>query len=146
MTRKLTMTITALIIVLTVGCIFLYYQLSQLRQAEIEFIESMLQGYWRIEDNTYLLIDDSLFQIVDLGVMPIKEHFKCSNSEITYRSNKDDIHTFDVALPHKKKFKIPNNLMIELLPIAGIIILSSDAGELLRATRDNEMSIAHFAT
>jgi len=146
MTRKLTTAITALIIVLTIGCIFLYTQLNQLRNADQEFIESMLQGYWRIEDNTYLLIDDALFQIVDLGMMPIKEHFKCANSDIVYKSNKDDIHTFDVTLPHKKKFKIPNNLMIELLPIAGIIILSSDAGELLRATRDNEMSIAHFAT
>jgi len=118
--------------------------------AETELIEGILQGYWRIDDDTYLLIDESIFQIVDLGAKPIAEHFKCSDTKIKHRTSTSDMHIFDVELTRSqgknKKSKMPDNLIIELFPIAGVLVLRSDSGEILRATRDNEMSIAHFAS
>lgn len=115
---------------------------------------SLLQGYWLYKNDTYLMIDDDLIQIVYLGgedQNPVK-YLHSTKSTVSYQSNTVDAYKFTVSLSDKIKVNpvldIGRELIVELFPMVGSIILydCSTNQEVARMIKDNEMSMVHFAT
>lgn len=115
----------------------------------------LLQGYWLYKNDTYLLIDGDLIQVVYLGGADQKpvEYLHSPKSKISYESNSvENVYKFSVSLSDTIKsnptLDFGTELIIEMFPIVGSIIIydRSSNGEVARMIKDNEMTMVHFAT
>lgn len=112
------------------------YQTHYNRCVEIALANEILRGYWHIEDDVYLLIDGSIFQIIDLQSM--KEHFVSMDAQMQHKGTAESVHTYNLTTSD-----IPTPLTIELDPVHGMLVARSKRGEVFRAIRDNEMSLTY---
>ena len=139
-----------LLLALTIACAVLYYDNYSIKSNTQELAENMLQGYWRLKNDVYLLIDDSLFQIVDLSSGAPVEYFGSVDSTFQYKKSTPDSFSFAMTLSDNRNetsiFRLPNALTLDLYPVAGTIIVWNGPSEVLRATKDNEMTMVHFAS
>jgi hypothetical protein len=141
--------------ILLIACAGVSYYLYTYNQSTTALTTSLLQGYWLYKNDTYLLIDGDLVQILYLGAADKKpvEYLHSSQSKISYRSSTpDSVYKFRMSLSDKvhssSTLNIGTELIIELFPIVGFIIMydRSSNQEVARLIKDNEMSMVHFAT
>ncbi len=142
----------AIIFALFLGCAILGLYFYQFNANIKELADNMLQGYWRMENDVYLLIDGDFMQIVDLETSPPTEYMRADQCGINRISSEaTTIYKFDVVLPESRKqhpnVALSSNLTFELFPVFGsMIIYDKKTQKEIRISKDNELSMVHFAT
>ncbi len=104
-----------------------------------------LNGYWHISDNRYLMIKESLMQIVDMEADGTKELFKIKSAKIDCVDTSVSAHAFKVDnyTAEVNQLGIDGPIQILVIPSVGIMQFENVKGKIAeRLIKDNELTVA----
>ena len=141
--------ITILILLIASFTLFWYYQSI--------YTYALLQGFWHLGGNVYVLIDDNLLRVIEIsndGEYTIL--FEDSDVRLDYISILPVLtHTYRLTMSLSntiKNYKISNNpfnsteITLNIFPASGVIQITKDDGGEYRMTKDNAMSVEYLSS
>lgn len=121
-----------------------------------QFTYENLQGYWNISENTYLLISDTLIQIIQFNFdAPPTILFEDTNTNFKYKTRVAiGTHTYEMIKSNNLPFVIPGfsdnpfndtTITFDVYPVIGAMQIKKSGEEIARLMKDNQMSVEYLS-